>query len=200
MAEIGYMLSETFIINAVRDGDGMKIVMKEFTFNQSIELPQTCWRGFASLLRGIGQAIESNQKGETVHYRKSFGEGYYATVTSGTGVDLVSPNGKIELGMRYWNKIMSYLPELTSAIPDLFEHQVVVDEHELLREQLKKEKELRRKIELELSLTKQQVDYNNNLYFQFLIFIIIKIIIMIIFCISAVEIHETRYGSFCSET
>ena len=31
--EIGYMLSETFIINSVRDGDQMKIVLKEF--NQS---------------------------------------------------------------------------------------------------------------------------------------------------------------------
>ena len=51
--ELGYMLSETFVINAVRDDDEMKLVMKEFTFHGSIELPQKCWRGFAGLLDQI---------------------------------------------------------------------------------------------------------------------------------------------------
>ena len=181
MAEIGYMLSETFTINAVRDGNEMKLVMKEYTFNQAIELPQSCWREFASLICGIHQAIESVQNGNTVYYRKSFGEGYYANVSSETGVDLESPDGKIGLGISYWNKIMSYLPELTSAIPDLLPIEHHLDEVELLREQLKTEKDRRRELEQELSLTKQQVFYINNLYFQLFISILIIIIIIIIF-------------------
>jgi len=166
MVEIGFMLSETFMIDAVCDGDEMKLVMKEFTSNESIELPQKCWRGFASLLCGIDQAIKSVQNGDTVHYSKPFGEGYYATVNSYASVVLESPDGKIGLGIRYWNKIMSHLPELTSAIPDLFEIEHQVDELELLREQLKAEKEKRQKLEQELAMTKQQVYFRyNSLYF-----------------------------------
>ena len=151
------MLFETFIINAVRDGDEMKLVLKEFKFNQSIELPQKCWRGFASLLPGIDQAIVSNQNGETVHYRESFGEGYYATVTPEARVVLESTNGKIEMGIHYWNKIVSHLPELTSAIPDLLKTEVKLDEVDELREKLKIEQLRREEIEQELMLTKQQV-------------------------------------------
>ena len=56
------------------------------------------------------------------------------------------------IGQRHWNKILSYLPELTSAIPGLFEPEL-----ELLRNQLKTERERRQEIELELMLTKQQL-------------------------------------------
>ena len=106
--ELGYMLSETFVINAVRDGDEMKLVMKEFSFQESIELPQKCWRGFAGLLNQIDRAIEDVQNGELIHFRASFSNGFHASVNSDANVVLESPDGRIVIGKRYWNKIMCH--------------------------------------------------------------------------------------------
>jgi len=139
------MLSETFIINSVRDGDRMKIVLKEF--NQSFVIPQSCWREFVSLLPEINLAIE-----DAKFFQKSFGDGFYVGVNCNCNVLLESSTEKIVIGQRHWNKILSYLPELTSAIPSLFEPEL-----DLLRNQLKTEQERRQEIELELMLTKQQL-------------------------------------------
>ena len=123
------MLSETFIINAKRDGDEMKIVMKEFTFQESIEIPQKHWRKFAALCANISRAAKDVFEGKTVNFRESFGESSYAIVSSdshsaGNVVLCNEATGeRIGLGPRYWNQILHHLPELTSAVPDLFEIQ-----------------------------------------------------------------------------
>ena len=151
------MLSETFVIDAVRDGDEMKLVIKEHTFQESIELPQKCWREFAGLLSQIDRAIEDVQNGEAVHFRASFGDDFYASVNSDANVVLESLDGRIVIGKRYWNKIMCYLPELTSAIPDLFKTEIKLNEVDDLRQTLRIEQQRRQEIEQELMLTKQQV-------------------------------------------
>ena len=151
------MLSETFTINAVRDGNEMKIVMKEYTFQESIELPQRCWREFVGLLGQISHAIQDVQNGETNHFRASFGDGFYASVNSNADVVLEAPDGRIVLGIRNWRQIMYHLPELMSAIPDLFKIEPQVNEVDELREKLRTEQMRREEIEQELLLTKQQV-------------------------------------------
>jgi len=95
--EIGFLLSETFIVNAERDGDEMKLVMKEFTRKESIEIKQRYWREFAASLRGIDQAIEKVKNGETVHFCKPFVNNFYVTVTSAASVVLVSSDEKFRL-------------------------------------------------------------------------------------------------------
>ena len=53
----------------------------------SIEIKQKYWREF---VHGIEQAIEKVKNGETVHYRKQFGDNFYITVTAEASVVLES--------------------------------------------------------------------------------------------------------------
>jgi len=157
------MLSETFIIDAKRDGDEMKIVMKEFTFKESIDIPQNRWRKFAALCSDISRAAEDAREGKTVNFRESFGESSYAIVTSdsrcsGNIVLCNEATGeRIEIAPRYWNKILCHLPDLTSGVPDLFETQKQEEKVESIRDQLNSERKRRLEIEQELTLTKRLV-------------------------------------------
>jgi len=161
--ELGFMLSETFIINAKRDGDEMKIAMKEFTFKESIDIPQKHWRKFATLCANISRAAEDAREGKAVNFRESFGESCYAIVSSDSrSSDNVvlcneATGERIELAPRYWNKILCHLPDLTSAVPDLFEIQKQEEDVELIRDQLKSERKRRLEVEQELTLTKRLV-------------------------------------------
>ena len=157
------MLSETFIINAKRDGDEMKIVMKEITFKESIDIPQKQWHKFSALCSDISRAVEDAREGKVVTFRESFGESSYAIVSSdGHCCDNVvlcneATGERIELAPRYWNRILYHLPDLTSAVPDLFEIQKQGEDVKSIREQLKSERKRRIEIEQELTLTKRLV-------------------------------------------
>ena len=60
----------------------------------SIEIKQVYWREF---VREIDLAIEKVKNGETVHYRKQFGDNFYITVTAEASVVLESSVDEIEL-------------------------------------------------------------------------------------------------------
>jgi len=161
------MLSETFIVNSVRFGEEMKLVLKELTSRESIEIPQKHWSELAALCPGICLAVDQVRGGDYVNFHKSFGDNFYVKVASVNSASVVlyreASEERVMIGFRYWYQLLYHLPELMSAIPHLFEAQrdFSIDNHnqvQLLRNQLDSETRRREEIERTLELTKQQKD------------------------------------------
>jgi hypothetical protein len=167
MMEIGFMLSETFIVNSIRFDDEMRLVLKEFTSRESIEIPQKHWSELVALCPDICLAVNQIRGGECVNFHKSFGDNFYAKVTSVNSASVIlyreASEERIRIGFRYWDQLLNHLPELMSAIPHLFETQqdFSVDEPnevQLLRNQLDSETRRREEIEHELELQRRKDD------------------------------------------